>query len=33
MLMAGAAAAKLPSAYLAAYVPYGGSIWVAMKRA
>ncbi len=33
MLMAAAAAAKFPSSYLAAHVPYGGSIWVAMKRA
>jgi hypothetical protein len=33
MLMGAVAAANLPSAYLAASVPYGGTIWVAMTRA
>lgn len=32
-LMAAAAAAKLPSACFAVTAPYGGTIWIAMKRA
>jgi 2-polyprenyl-3-methyl-5-hydroxy-6-metoxy-1,4-benzoquinol methylase len=32
MLMAANAVTRLPSAYLASSVPYGGSLWVAMSR-